>query len=114
VPTFLLGIMSTLATKTFRPMLRPIRKVHVPGTPGIYNVKPNWRPGPNWQPQTPRGPWMDGWALGVIRFYFNKFLISKNCFRMFCHRCNQPIWPISISSSSQYPAQDFGCQSCWF
>lgn len=60
--------MTTVANKAFRPMLRPTRKVHLPGTPGIYNTEPNWRPGPNWQPQSPNGPFLDGWALGVSNF----------------------------------------------
>uniref|UniRef100_A0A915NQQ5 40S ribosomal protein S14 n=1 Tax=Meloidogyne floridensis TaxID=298350 RepID=A0A915NQQ5_9BILA len=34
------------------------------GTPGIYNTVPNWKPGPGWRPQSPQGPYLDGWAMG--------------------------------------------------
>ena len=58
--------MSSLCSNVFRPILRPIsRQVHLPGTPGIYNTVPNWKPGPGWRPQSPQGPYLDGWAMGV-------------------------------------------------
>ncbi|KAL7080136.1 hypothetical protein ACQ4LE_000654 [Meloidogyne hapla] len=62
--------MSSLFGNAFRPMLRHIcRYVHLNGTPGIYNTVPNWKPGPGWRPQSPQGPYFDGWALGYWHYY---------------------------------------------
>ncbi|KAF7639120.1 hypothetical protein Mgra_00001354 [Meloidogyne graminicola] len=61
--------MSSICTNVFRPMLRPLnRKVHLPGTPGIYNSVPNWKPGPGWRPQSPQGPFLDGYAFGYWEY----------------------------------------------
>uniref|UniRef100_A0A915LJS4 40S ribosomal protein S14 n=1 Tax=Meloidogyne javanica TaxID=6303 RepID=A0A915LJS4_MELJA len=47
---------------------RPLcRYAHLNGTPGIYNTVPNWKPGPGWRPQSPQGPYLDGWAMGKER-----------------------------------------------
>uniref|UniRef100_A0A915LIY4 Uncharacterized protein n=1 Tax=Meloidogyne javanica TaxID=6303 RepID=A0A915LIY4_MELJA len=57
--------MPPICSNIFRPMLRPLcRYAHLNGTPGIYNTVPNWKPGPGWRPQSPQGPYLDGWAMG--------------------------------------------------
>ncbi|CAK5121387.1 unnamed protein product [Meloidogyne enterolobii] len=61
--------MPPICTNIFRPMLRPLcRYAHLNGTPGIYNTVPNWKPGPGWRPQSPQGPYLDGWAMGYWHY----------------------------------------------
>jgi len=74
--------MPPICSNIFRPIFRPLcRYAHLNGTPGIYNTVPNWKPGPGWRPQSPQGPYLDGWAMGVnflkiFSFHFFNFSIG--------------------------------------
>uniref|UniRef100_A0A914LEY6 Cytochrome c oxidase polypeptide VIIc n=1 Tax=Meloidogyne incognita TaxID=6306 RepID=A0A914LEY6_MELIC len=61
--------MPPICSNIFRPMLRPLcRYAHLNGTPRIYITVPNWKPGPGWRPQSPQGPYLDGWAMGYWHY----------------------------------------------